>query len=347
MLYYIFAVGISLCIVRNTKLQKVPVSLKTDEAELLNRVNALRGIFAVLIVIGHSSMRFEKEPVFLWIIHKMNMIGVCFFLFVSGWGLVYSFRNKKDFFNNFIKRKILYLIVIAILSSIVFEGIHRVFIPQSETGLFFMFANINWYVYEAVYFYLGFYVSYKWMKDKEKRVIFLWAGALLLAVVSFYGGWERAYYYSVLSFPMGLTLCEYKDVLASWVSKGKNMLYLLAVNACILLGSCSCLFLAKDSFLAGVILRNIFGISGMIFLVLFVSVIKIDNVILGFLNRISTEIYLYQFSFLELFRQLYLHYSREIDIQFVMLVLLSTILFACIIRHINYIIKKLLMRLGK
>lgn len=37
--------------------------------EIISRLNFLRGLFASLIVIGHSSMRFEKELLPFYIIH--------------------------------------------------------------------------------------------------------------------------------------------------------------------------------------------------------------------------------------------------------------------------------------
>ena len=66
-----------------------------DEKTVLDRMNYLRGLFAILIVIGHCSMQYTKEVMPWVIIHKSNMISVAFFFIVSGWASAFNYYNKK------------------------------------------------------------------------------------------------------------------------------------------------------------------------------------------------------------------------------------------------------------
>lgn len=57
----------------------------------LQKLNALRGIFAVEIVVGHT-IRFEVT--WLYPLGKFMIISVAFFFFVSAFGMAYSFKMR-------------------------------------------------------------------------------------------------------------------------------------------------------------------------------------------------------------------------------------------------------------
>ena len=73
----------------NTK--RSPVSGRDD---LLKRLNSMRGIFAVEIVIGHV-VRYENT--ILYPLGKFMIISVAFFFFVSAFGMVISFQEKDNY----------------------------------------------------------------------------------------------------------------------------------------------------------------------------------------------------------------------------------------------------------
>lgn len=66
-------------------------------------MNALRGIFAIEIVIGHV-VRYENT--WLYPFGKFMIISVAFFFFVSAFGMVSPIRNREMFtLRDFLREK--------------------------------------------------------------------------------------------------------------------------------------------------------------------------------------------------------------------------------------------------
>lgn len=91
--YYVFCTILLILFLYGVRIQKSDDSQK----EMLQRFNDLRGVFALLIVIGHCSMRFEKEVLPFLFIHKFNMTGVCFsFLSLAGDWHTDMWKGKRE-----------------------------------------------------------------------------------------------------------------------------------------------------------------------------------------------------------------------------------------------------------
>lgn len=64
-------------------------------------------------------MEFKKELLPLLIIHKFNMVSVCFFFIVSGISLTYNYYNKKGYLVGFLKNKVIKILLFATICEIV------------------------------------------------------------------------------------------------------------------------------------------------------------------------------------------------------------------------------------
>lgn len=155
---------------------------------VINRLNHLRGLFAILIVIGHTSMNYEKELLPLLIVHKFNFVGVCFFFLISGCCLAINENIKDNYLRGFIKNKPIKLMLLALICEIVSRVIKYLVL-----GTLYIDRNIffgwNWYVYEAVYFYFVFYIIFKVTKKKWFRSILVSTAAIVICSVQFYRTW--------------------------------------------------------------------------------------------------------------------------------------------------------------
>ena len=92
----------------NTILAGIPVifvflicvyKIQSDKSISIEKIqqnmNALRGLFAIVILIGHTTMNFQYLPLLLPPFSKINTLCVGFFFVMSGYGLAYSAHYKE------------------------------------------------------------------------------------------------------------------------------------------------------------------------------------------------------------------------------------------------------------
>lgn len=311
---------ITLCIVFGFGIR---VEKTEEESVILNRLNGWRGIAAILIIIGHCSMRFEKEPTFLLIIHKTNMTWVSFFLLVSGWGMACSYYNKKNYLKNFLIKKVGYLGGISLLAGIISALLNVVYFHQNTKLL----SYINWYVYEACFFYVIFYLIYRMIHKKNIQMILFWISAAVICITAYLNNWEHAYYYSAFSFPLGITLHNY------WKSmKNSKKISIIGIGF-IIVGIA--LYSYQDYMLVNIFLHNIFGIGFCLLCVMLCKYIQVKNKITIILCRVSAELYLYQFIILKIWKEIFTIYNYKINLTYVILVLMSCILSSQLVWRID------------
>lgn len=83
---------------------------KTDFIEESHKnANHLRGIFAIIIVLAHTTLIFDKVPTVLIPFSKISTLCVGYFFAMSGYGLAHSFKAKKNYLSHFLIYKILHI----------------------------------------------------------------------------------------------------------------------------------------------------------------------------------------------------------------------------------------------
>ncbi len=324
--------------------------IQINKEEVISRLNMLRGLFAILIVIGHCSQRFEKEILPFFIIHKFNMVGVCFFFFVSGISLTYNFRTRQNYLKNFIKNKVVVLFLFAVLNQVIYHILKAVILNEKLNIRLSFFGEFNWYIYEMIVFYIMFYMVFRFIDKSIVRNITLFFLTFLVAVITLYfykygewAGWSQAYYISSFSFPFGILMSEYFESIMNRLNKHIVIYCILLV--CVAAVCCVSLALPRDSFLGGVILKNIMGICIMTVVTVMVSIVDIRKIpvvgaVILFLTGYSTEIYLYQFCWLDIIARLYERSGVEINIGYIVLVTGVTVLTAVVMRRVDWYILK-------
>ncbi len=301
----------------------------TSEDGYLSSFNSLRGLFALEIVVGHV-VRYESS--LLYPLGKFMIVSVAYFFFVSAYGLSLSMERKPDYLRGFLQKKCAYLVLIALLAyifSLIAGLISGQAIGSSDVILGF-FTETNWYIWELIFFYVLFYIGFRFIK--KGRLAFIFAATLLLCLFCFYIGLQQAYYSSAFGFFAGLLFHRYFDEIRTFLWK-KRGLWLTALM--LILGLMS-LMLSAES-LMGMVLRNIMCISVLMLLYYFLSYLSPQNPILSFLGRYSAEIYLYQFVFLDIFEGL--DYRLGIPV-----VLLCTLISALIMHPLDALIQKKLQK---
>ncbi len=183
--------------------------------------NYIKGISAIMICISHIvDNSFPSNIVFL----KDGSLWVGIFLFLSGYGLVYSFYNKKNYLKNFFKNKILKLYIPVVIAEIIYIIVYSCFFSYSFSFVDIVLGilcikNINtafWYIQLTFIIYFIFYILYKNNKIKNKcfilieiYVIYMIFSIILDKLV----GIDTWWYISLSCFVLGVLCYEYKDLI--------------------------------------------------------------------------------------------------------------------------------------
>lgn len=263
-----------------------------EEGVCFRRFNSLRGLFALEIVIGHV---IRYEATLLYPLGKFMIVSVAFFFFVSGWGLCRSYHQKADYLHHFLPRKCGYLLVLSLFAFavriVVLLAAGR-YVADKNIILQYL-ESTNWYIWELIFFYCLFFLIYRFLSKYRCTVIAL--VTFVMMTVAFFVGMIQGYYSSAMAFPAGVIFYEYYPAIVDFLRKiqGKILICIMAAFGL------SSLLLGTDSLIGMVYLRNVMCLAVLCIMVRFLTYFHTDNLFLRFLGKYSTEIYLYQFVFLE------------------------------------------------
>ena len=306
------------------------VTANMDVKIVMNRLNKLRFIFAILIIFTHCTLPYKYLPHILFPLRKISTFGVGYFFILSGYGLAYSVANKPNYLDHFGK-KIGNLVWITVFSSVVSALIKNLALGWSEP-----LSLINWYMPAIIALYIIFYVVFSLLpKSKNIRNACL-VGAVFASILivlyfdNFTGNNYRNYYISELAFPFGVLIYEYADLISRFLKK-KSAIFIVIV-AEIIFGGIA--FSVPERGLLDLIFHNLMLVPVGFILILLMDKIEINNLILKTMNRYTMFIYLFQFPVLTILKNYYLSNERPFDVFFFLACLGLTCILAVIIQNI-------------
>lgn len=273
----------------------VMVGIKTesveDKSEILMRLNKLRGVFAIVIVIGHS-IQGHMEHTYLTVFEKILCVSVAFFFFVSAYGITVRAISKSDYFKGFLVRKIGYILYLAVVAYVV-ELLTNVVIYHNhgfdENIIIGFFKYTNWYVWEVIGFYILLRIVFGILKSHRGIVLLLIA--LVIGAVMYKFNMYEPYYTAILAFPIGVIVGERENDYYKLVNS--KLIYLLAGS--LLVCGLGCFVFPEGLIIRDFIMRNCMGLGVIVILIFIVTRINPGNVVLDFLTKHSAEIYIFQF----------------------------------------------------
>lgn len=306
------------------------VTANMDVKIVMNRLNKLRFIFAILIIFTHCTLPYKYLPHILFPLRKISTFGVGYFFILSGYGLAYSVANKPNYLDHFGK-KIGNLVWITVFSSVVSALIKNLALGWSEP-----LSLINWYMPAIIALYIIFYVVFSLLpKSKNIRnaclVSAVFASILIVLYFdNFTGNNYRNYYISELAFPFGVLIYEYADLISRFLKK-KSAIFIVIV-AEIIFGGIA--FSVPERGLLDLIFHNLMLVPVGFVLILLMDKIEINNLILKTMNRYTMFIYLFQFPVLTILKNYYLSNERPFDVFFFLACLGLSCILAVIIQNI-------------
>lgn len=272
------------------------MAMKVNKEEKLRQINCLRGLFALEIVVGHVG-RYEAGALY-WL-GKFMVCSVAVFFFVSSYGMVLSQKKKKEYLKGtFLMKKPFYLFILAICIYLFNSLIDLILGAKAGYASNFLslkmaFQNTNWYIWELIFFYFLFWISYRFFY--KYRIIIIAIVTTLGVTGLYYLGAKEGWFASSFGFVMGIVYGEFDGFLAyNYSVKG-----VLAIIGFSIFGLGS-LLVKNETFLSMVWMRNSICIAAIMITVLISDFGFLrNNPVTKFLTRYSTEIYLSQFIWLK------------------------------------------------
>lgn len=290
---------------------------------------ALRGICAIEIMLGHLGI--ATNSVFLYPNRKAGILIVGIFFALSGYGLMYSVDNKKDYMNNFLLKRIPKIIIPACMAVLIMQ-ILRSIIELDSSGLTLLLENrnifhmVNWYIWEQAILYFVFFICITFGDIKKTHWFILFFSIIFIAV-AFFIKINNPWYGSTLCFWLGIYF---------YINMDKFIKNITNIYACILVygilvgvSILSFYALGEENFVGNVIGRNVASFTFVILIILLLCKFKIGNKMSFFLGKYSFEIFV--------FHQLVIDIMRpyiENDILYSLFVILVTIMLAVLYRNI-------------
>ena len=250
-------------------------------------VCALRGIMAIEIVLGHTyGARNGTE--LLYLNDRIGIWPVGVFLFLSGYGLMYSLHHKKDYLKDFFKKRIIkrvffpYVLVFFIRYALVYG-------QQNVVKVFAYDLLSNWFVTEIIIIYILWRISYTIFNEKH-ALGFLLIIILIFNAIGCWAGISTRWYASTACFVLGIILEKIEPQMYLTIYKK----YIIVAISIFFLVLCSVLFLCIGDNNSGImcVCMNVTCISVCVIVYLVLSVLSIGNEMTLFWGENSWEIYL-------------------------------------------------------
>ncbi|MEI5985198.1 MULTISPECIES: acyltransferase family protein [Sphingobacterium] len=255
----------------------------------IEQSNSFKGILSILIVLSHLNFHAEM-PLFLTIT-KWAGTKVALFFFISGYGLMASYRKKEQSYLQGFLGKRLWKIILPLLVITFFF----LFTQFLDKGIFNLeiFQNLwigltplpySWFAYIILIFYLVFFVVFSTKWSLKIKIISMFSISLIISYLLYQKGFDRAWWVSNLAFPFGMLFQAQESRLIGWSrTKFGNILF---VPICLGLAFIFAFF--KIEFLY--IFSYVFIVLAVVILLSYSGLSK--GSIFNFLGKISYETYL-------------------------------------------------------
>ena len=170
-----------------------------EDSASLDSFMSLRGFAAIGVILHHISQEnayqmanhYGTKPGELNIFVNAGFLFVAIFFFCSGYGLIKSLETKPDYFNGFIKKRMVKTLVIPYYVSILIYALLRFasgerFAPLQWVSHLLGFSMVNeyaWYPIVAFFLYLAFYLIFKNIKNRKVCYILMTVIIVLLGMI--------------------------------------------------------------------------------------------------------------------------------------------------------------------
>lgn len=286
------------------------------------KTGAIKALLAIFIVLGHFYY-FSDSLIFVPF-HKLAATAVAMFFFISGFGLIKSWKKKgSSYLTGFFRHRITRIIIPALILFLIHlllcgnggMSFHEMLRRLVAQGL--AYPPEYWFIFVILFDYLLFWFAFKFL-PASIRLPFLFFGSLVFIILAVWAGYDRCWWICSFSFPSGAVYAMYEDDINSFC--GKNAGSLISTLAIIFLLAIG-IYMTGNQYIWTLFYMVVpFGIA------LALAAVRPDKIVfqlLGLLGIISYEIYLSHITMMNFFK-----YSVPINPEWLYILLVFITIFA-------------------
>lgn len=331
----------------------------------------IQGFVAVTIMLHHLIQKITNYgQINKGIVGIMNDVGVLLtgiFFFFSGYGLYTSFKNKENYLDGFLKKRLPAVLIPFYMTNTIFLLLSLALGYKMTTGELFVYLSgfvlLNsqmWYIVEIIVLYLAFYLIFRFIKKQNLAFPVMALFILVMTVITLLRGHDKTYacggawfkgewwYNSTWTFFVGMLIARYKESLLSFAQKHYRMLLPVLTVLFLVMHGITIYMLShvgywkewdgypgyKEKFLTWLVQGPTVIIFVLTFLLLTMKV-QFYNPIIKFLGKIAIELYLIHNIFI-----LYLPYVIKNEFLYILCVYVGGILLATGIHSVDSLLIK-------
>lgn len=246
------------------------------------------------------------------------------FLFISGYGLMYSYEKKGEkYFQNFFSKRLLkiyvpFFIATALYTALSYLEIYQKYDWKNIINLTFTNAitplPYSWYVIFITIWYIAFYISFKFFHKYGGGALLLLINTIYLYIGIKFMGW--GWWTPTLAFSIGTIYLKTQEQLSTRI--------LIIITVMILL------LLQIKSYPVNIYISIIYIPLLCIWAFEVIKRININSQLVNYISKYSYEIYLTQGFSIYFFRNIITN-----DLFYIIICLLTTILLANILNRVS------------
>lgn len=262
------------------------VNLKVDTLSFDKSLSS-RGMLALFVMLHHLGVEVITPPLNV-LTEPLGVVSVGVFFLMSGYGLEYSYRKKDDgYLHSFIQKRV-FKLLLPFLVAVVLWNVEECFLYPNES-LLNRWMQIRdgdtngilpycWYVMAAMFFYVVFWLSYRFLKSKL-NVLAIGVFWLIWCVIwkLNQAGW---WYGTSHMFLIGILYCKFENL----ITRCNAYVWMIASLFGTVIAS------TVDNFYFGMLSCSFFSLL----LVCGITLCEFHSKVLDFIGKISYEMYLVQ-----------------------------------------------------
>lgn len=325
----------------------------TNKNDYLTKIvcDCLKGYFALFIIIHHV---YQFTGIFVGtklekIFAHLGYWSVAVFIFITGYGLYESYKNKGD---EYIKGFVLSRIVPFYCTYCIYAVLYIIYdlcfgIKHSLSEYIKTFTHgstiisFGWYLQLSLLIYIVFYLIFRLIKMSKIRSLFLLVFVVAYLFFYYLNGMAVNLYTPLVFFLFGIICSRYKEFFKKVLDKLHILIFILSVVILVLTYRTINWY---EYLMPDYIVPIAYIIFGMSFLMFVITVVRfvvkyagflIVNPISKFLGMISLEIYVFQGMF---FRGFYLLSLNKY--LYIALVVTCCVVTATVFNRLSFVLKK-------
>ena len=288
----------------------------------------LQGFTAVAIILHHMIQKITNYGQYdKGVVGIMNDVGVLLtgiFFFFSGYGLYTSFRNKENYLDGFLKKRLPAVLIPFYMTNTIFLLASLALGYKMTVGEFFVYLSgfvlLNsqmWYIVEIIILYLAFYLIFRLIKKQKVALSVMALFILVMTVITLFRGHDKTYacggawfkgewwYNSTWTFFVGMVIARYKEPVIAFVKKYYKVLLPVGTVLFLVMHAATVYMLShvgywkewdgypgyKEKFLTWLV-QGPTVIVFVLTLLMLTMKIQFHNGLLRFLGKIAIELYL-------------------------------------------------------